>query len=123
MQSAQQTHSTSSFSRLTCVRKKETKHISREKFFLFVALGGTLWYFVPGFLFTGLSVFSWACWIAPQNQTVNTLFGYNTGLGFGFLTFDWSMISWLGSPLVSPVRLFHFLLSMLSTDRLLAVVD
>ena len=103
--------------------KKETKHISREKFFLFVALGGTLWYFVPGFLFTGLSVFSWACWIAPQNQTVNTLFGYNTGLGFGFLTFDWSMISWLGSPLVSPVRLFHFLLSMLSTDRLLAVVD
>ncbi|TFK93530.1 OPT oligopeptide transporter [Polyporus arcularius HHB13444] len=82
--------------------KKETKHISREKFFLIVAVGSTLWYFVPGFLFTGLSVFSWVCWIAPQNQTVNTLFGYNTGLGFGFLTFDWSMISWLGSPLVSP---------------------
>ncbi|KAM5532784.1 hypothetical protein V8D89_013581 [Ganoderma adspersum] len=82
--------------------KKETKHISREKFFLLIAVGSTLWYFVPGFLFTGLSVFSWVCWIAPENQTVNTLFGYNTGLGFGFLTFDWSMISWLGSPLVSP---------------------
>lgn len=83
--------------------KKETKHISREKFFLIVAVASSLWYFVPGFLFTGLSVFSWVCWIAPQNQTVNTLFGYNTGLGLGFLTFDWSMISWLGSPLVSPV--------------------
>lgn len=85
--------------------KKETKHISREKFFLFVAVGSILWYFVPGFLFTGLSVFSWVCWIAPENQTVNTLFGYQSGLGLGFLTFDWSMISWLGSPLVSPVSL------------------
>ncbi|KAI0757331.1 OPT oligopeptide transporter [Daedaleopsis nitida] len=82
--------------------KVETKHMSREKFFLLVAIGSTLYYFIPGFLFTGLSVFSWVCWIAPQNQTVNTLFGYNTGLGLGFLTFDWSMISWLGSPLVSP---------------------
>ncbi|KAI0662504.1 OPT oligopeptide transporter [Cubamyces menziesii] len=82
--------------------KKETKHISREKFFLFAAIGSTLYYFLPGFLFTGLSVFSWVCWIAPKNQTVNTLFGYNTGLGLGFLTFDWSMISWIGSPLVSP---------------------
>ncbi|KAI0374504.1 OPT oligopeptide transporter [Pilatotrama ljubarskyi] len=82
--------------------KVETKHISREKFFLFVTIGSTLYYFIPGFLFTGLSIFSWVCWIAPENQTVNTLFGYNTGLGLGFLTFDWSMISWLGSPLVSP---------------------
>ena len=84
--------------------KVERKHISRHKFFLLVAVGSALYYFVPGFLFTGLSVFSWVCWIAPQNQTINTLFGYNTGLGMGFLTFDWSMISWLGSPLVSPVR-------------------
>ncbi|KAH9853046.1 OPT oligopeptide transporter [Lenzites betulinus] len=82
--------------------KKETKHISREKFFLIVVVASTFYYFLPGFLFTGLSVFSWACWIAPQNQTVNTLFGYNTGLGLGFITFDWSMISWLGNPLVSP---------------------
>ena len=91
--------------------KVEKKHISREKFFLFVAVGSALYYFIPGFLFTGLSVFSWVCWIAPENQTVNTLFGYNSGLGLGFLTFDWSMISWLGSPLVSPVcptSTFHF---------------
>lgn len=24
--------------------------------------------FVPGYLFTGLSVFSWVCWIAPNNS-------------------------------------------------------
>ena len=90
--------------------KVETKHISRQKFFLLAAVGSALYYFFPGYLFTGLSVFSWVCWIAPENQTINTLFGYNTGLGFGFLTFDWSMISWLGSPLVSPVRVFYLLL-------------
>ncbi|KAI0963130.1 hypothetical protein AcW1_000298 [Taiwanofungus camphoratus] len=82
--------------------QKEKRHISRERFFLYVLIGGTVWYFVPGFLFTALSIFNWVCWIAPTNPTVNALFGYSTGLGMGFLTFDWSMISWIGSPLVSP---------------------
>ncbi|KAF9817514.1 hypothetical protein IEO21_03365 [Rhodonia placenta] len=82
--------------------KKESRHISRERFFLYVFIAGTVWYFLPGYLFTALSVFSWVCWIAPTNPTVNALFGYNTGLGMGFLTFDWSMISWIGSPLVTP---------------------
>ena len=103
--------------------KVETKHISREKFFMFVAIGSALYYFVPGFLFTGLSMFSWVCWIAPQNQTVNSLFGYNTGLGFGFLTFDWSMISWLGSPLVSPVSSFRSNSRCTDLTCSLAVVD
>ncbi|PCH33323.1 OPT oligopeptide transporter [Wolfiporia cocos MD-104 SS10] len=82
--------------------KKERRHISRERFFLYVLIAGTAWYFLPGYLFTALSVFNWVCWIAPRNPTVNALFGYSTGLGMGFLTFDWSMISWIGSPLVTP---------------------
>ncbi|OBZ80073.1 Glutathione transporter 1 [Grifola frondosa] len=82
--------------------RKDKRHMSRERFFLYVMIGGALWYFVPGFLFTGLSIFNWVCWIAPENQVVNTLFGYSTGLGLGFVTFDWSMISWIGSPLVTP---------------------
>ena len=82
---------------------KETKHISRQRFFLYVFLAGFAYYFLPGYLFTALSVFNWVCWIAPQNPTVNALFGTNTGLGMGLLTFDWSMISWLGSPLMTPV--------------------
>jgi OPT family oligopeptide transporter len=82
---------------------EKKKHMSRDKFFVIVALCSFIWYFFPGYLWTGLSVFSWVCWIAPKNVTVNALFGYTSGLGMGVLTFDWAMISMLGSPLVYPV--------------------
>lgn len=84
----------------------ERNHISRIKFFTIITLCGIAWYFVPGFLFTGLSFFSWACWIAPTNPTVNVVFGSLSGMGMGLLTFDWSQISIIGNPLVSPVSTF-----------------
>jgi len=40
--------------------------ISRYKFFIYVMTGTFLWTFLPGFLFVGLSFFSWMCWIAPS---------------------------------------------------------
>lgn len=83
--------------------KKDTKHISRGRFLFFACLFSFIWYWLPGFLWTGLSMFNWVCWIVPDNVVVNTLFGYQTGLGMGFLTFDWAMISYVGSPLVIPV--------------------
>jgi OPT family oligopeptide transporter len=83
--------------------KHERRHLSRERFFAIVLFCSFVWYWVPGYLFTALSVFNWACWIAPNNPTVNALFGTATGLGMGILTFDWSMISYVGSPLVTPV--------------------
>lgn len=86
---------------------RESRHVSRSKFFVIVMLCAMIWYFVPGFLFTGLSIFSWVCWIAPTNAKVNTVFGSLTGMGMGLLTFDWSMISIIGNPLVSPVRPLH----------------
>ena len=55
-----------------------------------------------GFLFTGLSVFSWVCWVAPKNVPVNQLFGAYSGLGMSLVTFDWSQIAWIGSPLMIP---------------------
>lgn len=55
-----------------------------------------------GFLFTGLSFFSWICWITPTNVPVNQLFGVATGLGMSVVTFDWSQIAWIGSPLMIP---------------------
>ncbi|KAF8518157.1 OPT oligopeptide transporter [Hysterangium stoloniferum] len=80
--------------------------ISRERFFLYVFVGSTLWYFLPGYLFTALSLFSWVCWIAPDNVTVNQLFGYQSGLGMSLITFDtshsWSQIAYIGSPLATP---------------------
>ncbi|KAG9314623.1 OPT oligopeptide transporter [Chiua virens] len=82
--------------------KPDHRHISRGKFFTIVVACSFLWYFVPGYLWTGLSVFNWVCWIAPNNVVVNTLFGTSTGLGMGILTFDWAQVSYFSNPLVSP---------------------
>lgn len=101
---------------------EECGGLTRYRFFMY-AFGGTfLFFFLPGeflhedfrsltlfpdavpegFLFTGLSVFSWICWIAPRNVPVNQLFGVSSGLGMSLVTFDWSQISWIGSPLMIP---------------------
>ncbi|EJF60906.1 OPT oligopeptide transporter [Dichomitus squalens LYAD-421 SS1] len=76
--------------------------ISRERFFLYVFIGSFCWYFVPGYIFTALSFFNWVCWIAPNNVVVNQLFGYYSGLGMSLITFDWSQIAYIGSPLATP---------------------
>jgi len=76
--------------------------ISRERFFTVVFVAAGVWYILPGYLFTALSFFSWVTWIAPQDRVVNELFGYSTGLGMSVLTFDWSQIAYIGSPLASP---------------------
>lgn len=83
--------------------KRDGGHMTRERFFLIALFGSFAWYWLPGYLFTALSVFNWVCWIAPKNVVVNTLFGTSTGLGMGILTFDWSQIAYNGSPLVTPV--------------------
>ncbi|WVQ85592.1 OPT family small oligopeptide transporter [Cryptococcus sp. DSM 104549] len=79
-----------------------TGGMSRFKFLMIGLASAFVWYFFPGFLFTALSYFSWVCWIAPRNRVVNELFGVSTGLGMGVLTFDWTQITWIGSPLVTP---------------------
>ncbi|KAH7922259.1 OPT oligopeptide transporter [Leucogyrophana mollusca] len=77
--------------------------VSRERFFTYVFFGSCAWYFIPGYLFQALSVFSWVCWIAPNNVLVNQLFGYESGLGMSLLTFDWAQINYIAqSPLASP---------------------
>ncbi|KAJ4479714.1 OPT oligopeptide transporter protein-domain-containing protein [Lentinula edodes] len=75
---------------------------SRERFFLMAFIGAVLWTFLPGYLFTALSVFSWPCWIAPNNLKVNQLFGFQSGLGLSMITFDWNQIAYIGSPLATP---------------------
>ncbi|GKT56510.1 OPT family small oligopeptide transporter [Colletotrichum tofieldiae] len=76
--------------------------ISRYRFFLYVFVGGFFWYWLPGYLFTGLSTFAFVCWAAPNNVVVNNLFGMSTGLAYLPTTFDWSQIAYNGSPLVVP---------------------
>ena len=91
--------------------------ITRCRYFLVVLTTAFFFFFIPGesffshvgntytlsgYLFQGLSVFSWLCWIFPDNIPVNQLFGVSSGLGMGILTFDWAQISWIGSPLMYP---------------------
>lgn len=71
--------------------------ISRERFFFYAWICGLLWYIVPGYLFMGLSYFSWACWIVPDNIVVNQMFGYVSGMGMSMVTFDWAQISYIGT--------------------------
>jgi hypothetical protein len=59
--------------------------------------------FLPSYLFTALSSFSWVCWMAPNNVKINQLFGVTHGMAMGVLTFDWGQITaFNGSPLAYP---------------------
>jgi len=76
--------------------------VSRERFFAYVFTGSFLWYFFPGYIFQALSYFSWVTWIRPENTTIAALFGYVHGMGMSTITFDWSQIAYIGSPLATP---------------------
>jgi len=95
--------------------KRDRGHMTRERFFCIAMACSFIWYWVPGYLFTALSMFNWVCWIAPNNVVINALFGTNSGLGMSVLTFDWAMIAFIGSPLVTPVRWLSFLPHLLLT--------
>ena len=85
--------------------KKDSKHMSRERFLYIACASSFMYYWFPGYIWTGLSIFNWVCWIAPNNVVVNSLFGSVSGLGMGLFSFDWGMITSMGSPLVIPVCL------------------
>ncbi|PPQ78774.1 hypothetical protein CVT25_010647 [Psilocybe cyanescens] len=80
----------------------DRKGMNRERFFFYCFMGSIFYYFLPGYLFQALSVFSWVCWIAPQNIVVNQMFGYFHGMGMSLITFDWAQIAYIGSPLATP---------------------
>lgn len=77
--------------------------ISHYRWFVYVASAMFVYYWFPGFIWQGLSVFDFPTWIAPNNVIVNQLFGGFTGLSLIPLTFDWSnVIPYLSDPLLSP---------------------
>jgi hypothetical protein len=87
-------------------RKKFMRGITRYRFFVWLTTAAFFFFFLPGFLFEGLSVFSFVCWAAPTNVPVNQMFGIHSGMGMSILTFDWTQISWIGSPLMCTCLLF-----------------
>jgi len=77
--------------------------ISHYRWFVYVSSAMFVYYWFPGFVWQGLSVFDFPTWIAPNNVVVNQLFGGFTGLSLIPLTFDWSnVIPYLQDPLLSP---------------------
>lgn len=77
--------------------------ISRYAFFAIVFACSFVWYFFPGYIFQALSYFAWPTWIAPDNATVNQVFGAASGMGLMPITFDWNQVAgYIGSPLIPP---------------------
>lgn len=77
--------------------------ISRYRYFVYVALGSFTYYWLPGVIWQGLSVFSFVTWIRPNNATINQLFGGFSGLSLIPITFDWTYVTaYLNDPLLSP---------------------
>lgn len=79
-----------------------TWRVSRYAFFLIAFSISFCWYWFPDFIFPAVGYFTFLCWIFPKNPVVNQVFGMESGLGVLPLTFDWSQIAYIGSPLVVP---------------------
>lgn len=79
--------------------------ISPVRYFGYLAAAAFAYYWIPGVLFQGLSVFAIVTFAAPNNATLNQLFGGYTGLSLLPITFDWTyVIAYLGDPLLAPTR-------------------
>jgi OPT family small oligopeptide transporter len=77
--------------------------ISRYRWFMYVAGASFVWYWFPGVIWQGLSVFAFITWIRPNNVVLNQLFGGFTGLSLIPITLDWTMVNaYLLNPLLSP---------------------
>ncbi|KAH3902539.1 oligopeptide transporter OPT1 SCDLUD_000118 [Saccharomycodes ludwigii] len=69
--------------------------LSRYRFLAIVFTVSFVWYWVPGFLFTGLSYFNFILWgkKTRYNFIANTLFGTQSGLGLLPISFDYTQAS------------------------------
>lgn len=79
--------------------------MSRFRFFLITFGAMFVYFWLPNYLFTSLSFFSWMTWIAPDNINLSILTGMNGGLGMlnPWPTFDWNIMFFdLLDPLMVP---------------------
>ncbi|XP_049375723.1 oligopeptide transporter 4-like [Solanum verrucosum] len=82
--------------------KENSGNYSRGKFFLIALICSFTWYIVPGYLFKTLSTFSVLCMAFPKSVLAHQLGSGQHGLGILSFTFDWSVVAFLTSPLVTP---------------------
>ncbi|KAJ5111026.1 hypothetical protein N7532_001561 [Penicillium argentinense] len=69
--------------------------MSRYRYFIYVMAGAFVWYWIPGVIWQGLSVFAFVTWIRPNNVVLNQLFGGFSGLSLIPITFDWTYSAYL----------------------------
>jgi hypothetical protein len=50
---------------------------SRYRWFMWVSFGAFIWHWLPGYLFTGLSYFSFICWAAPSEYNIQDDFTHS----------------------------------------------
>ncbi len=55
--------------------------MSRFKFFLVVFSGMFIYFWIPNTLFQAMSIFNWISWIDPNNTKLNSVVGFNNGVG------------------------------------------
>lgn len=65
-----------------------TWKMSRYAFFTMTFCISFCWYWFPDFIFPALSYFSFPCWIKPESEVVNQIFGMRSGMGLLPITFD-----------------------------------
>ncbi|PHH72196.1 hypothetical protein CDD80_4690 [Ophiocordyceps camponoti-rufipedis] len=78
--------------------------LSRIRFFYLMFACMFLWFWLPGYVWVGLSKFNWLGWISPTNRHLNVVTGINNGLGVNpFPTWDWNVLLWdSADPLMVP---------------------
>ncbi|RSL94424.1 hypothetical protein CEP52_012651 [Fusarium oligoseptatum] len=78
--------------------------VSRIKFFYVMFGAMFIWFWLPNYLWTSLSNFSWMTWIDPTHRDLSTITGFNNGLGINpFPTWDWNVLLWdSADPLMVP---------------------
>jgi hypothetical protein len=82
---------------------KSIWRMTRLKFFAFAFGAMFIYFWIPNFLFEGLSIFSWMTWIAPNNAKLAVIAGCASGLGLNpFPTFDWNIVTFMWDPLMLP---------------------
>jgi OPT family oligopeptide transporter len=83
--------------------RKKLITTSRLRFFLYTFTGMFIYFWFPNTLFQALSIFNWPSWIDPWNVKLNSVMGFNNGMGLNPIpTFDYNNILHGGAdPLVS----------------------
>lgn len=77
--------------------------MSRYKFFFLVFGGMCVYFWLPDYLFQGLSFFAWMTWISPNNFNLAVVTGSQFGLGFNPISsFDWNVFATYSYPLTYP---------------------